>query len=255
MAFGENAIKLRLQGSEFKKVAACKSDFEGVNTHLTVVSLYGGKGIVGESFGIPSLRTLVRGGQRRVVYLDSNNRITTVSIPCRISVIERQLFNAETQAIAADKSTKERLGEIYKYYNLPDWDVENLRFGANLGYIRETGVQTASVALHLFPAYRRHTPGNLDLFRRTSGYLAIGNVFGAGGDTDVESAIVSIGIGIEVIRGVSLNIGQSVYGSEAADGSDISRRDKTVSVTLRSEFWGKLMGGDSGSTPSTASGK
>lgn len=235
LVFSNSASTSIFDESQFDSTSPCLPYVS--STGLEVSAIYG------ENIAGVAKNVVLGGGQRKVVFKSGNVEIRP-SPRCRLELIEKQLFKPEQADKNKDESLKVRVDEVYNELNFEDWQNENLRFGANVGYIRSLGVQTASVAFHVFPSYRRHSPGNLDFWRRGSVFLGLGNVFSGSGDIDVESAVLSAGVGIEVIRGVSLNYGYSVFDSENDKGVKEHSREKTVSFSLRSEFWSSLFGSE-----------
>lgn len=253
LVFSDDKAPSIFKKESFDGASACLGFID--DSGLKALAIYGDKtNVVTESEGVTktevkessfssnAYQAFLSGGQRRVVYRKGDETVKP-NLRCRLELIEKQLFKSSDLPEKKGKALKERVDEVYTELNFENWQNENLRFGANVGYMKDLGVQTASVAFHVFPSYRRHTPGNLDLWRRTSFYLGLGNVFSGSGDVDVESAVLSAGIGVELIRGVSLNYGTSVFDSEDGETKTHERED-TISFSLRSEFWSSLFNND-----------
>ncbi len=142
-----------------------------------------------------------------------------ISDVCKLEAVEEvlginpnQTPSDPTQS-AEKKTIKLRIKRAYEEINYPEWDSDSIRFGVMLGYIPGIEATTTSISLHAYPSYQRNIPGRLDLVRRSSFYFAVGGVSTADQTNEVTGAAYSVGLGVEITRGVIFTYGTTLYRS------------------------------------------
>jgi len=137
----------------------------------------------------------------------------------------------------------ERIEGAHKEIKNYDWARDYLRFGILANYIPDLEATAASISLSAYPSYRRFMPGTPDPLRRMSFFLAVGTASTEGGKWESKGIVYSYGLGIDLVKGVGLNIGRSVYSSRQSATEDY-QLDKSWSfgICLSSELWKGLLG-------------
>jgi hypothetical protein len=137
----------------------------------------------------------------------------------------------------------ERIEGAHKEIKNYDWARDYLRFGILANYIPDLEATAASISLSAYPSYRRFMPGTFDPLRRMSFFFAVGTATTEGSKWESEGIVYSYGLGIDLVKGVALNIGRSLYSAREI-GSEHYELDKSWSfgICLSSELWRGLLG-------------
>lgn len=157
---------------------------------------------------------------------------------CKLEAVEEVLGITPKK----EEDLKSRIRHAYEAINYPEWDSDSIRFGVMLGYVPDIEATSFAIALHAHPSYRRNIPGEIDLWRRLSFYVSVGGVSTADQANEVSGAAYSVGLAVELTRGVILTYGSVLYET----GANSSNPDRYQSsgmwgITLSSELWARLI--------------
>ncbi len=233
LVFGKSGISSTIKSSDLPECGALTA---GGVSYISITSEYDG-----------FLNTLGNGISKSIVYklFDNENapinNALQVSLRCRIALIEKELGIAKKPATDTynPNQLKSRISGIYNEVNYDAWQNENIRFGVMIGRVRTYDVTTASISLNIFPSYRRNTPGRVDLARRISFHVGVGSALNSA-EIDVETMVISAGISLEIMRGVSLNYGIASFDGEIDEEKESILKPQ-FSISLRSEMWSALV--------------
>lgn len=185
-------------------------------------------------------------GYLRIVPIDEDKNSAFLNIDSQEnnSVSLCQLKYAESSMhIVPDKNAtlKTRISTVYSALNNDEWDKDNIRFGMLTQYLYEDRVLAASASINFYPSYRRHTPGDPDLLRRLSFFVAFGTPLSQKTDTAITS-VYSVGLGVDIIKGVNFAAGLNYYTRlKVGETESESINSFGVGITLTSDLWSDLI--------------
>jgi len=179
------------------------------------------------------------------VILDDNAN-TEVNDP--LFVLQAKLEAVENALVintdSKNMDLKARVDSVNKKLNNPDWESDNITFGAYVAHVNDADTIAVSAAMHAYFGYRRFLPGDYrDLARRLSFMFAVGTPIQTSGTGGVEGPIYTVGMGFDIQKGVTLSAGYSIYSYRPTDTGEFSN-DNSISIglTLNSDFWSGLSG-------------
>jgi len=147
-------------------------------------------------------------------------------------------------------SPYEHVEALYEANKIEDWKFHRLRYGVSAFYNHEIGGLGAGITLRGYPAYSRYIDGRFIDFenafwRRISVQVSVGGMLTRDDEeTDSTGLVGTLGLGWDIVYGVSLFVGESFY-SYSKPGEDGSKTDHATvfGVTLNAEFWQTLFSG------------
>ena len=172
----------------------------------------------------------------------NNKDLAPMLIEAKMQAVEKVL------KIGSDGTLKKRIGRANEEINNKDWQYDDLRFGILTSYLSDANAIATSIVLHSYFAYRRFSPGKLDLHnfgRRFSGFFAVGtgNAMdsSAGKSADIKGPVFSAGIGFDVVKGFALSAGWSIFSYKSPTDQDYNTKGSwTFGITLNSDLWRAL---------------
>lgn len=142
-----------------------------------------------------------------------------------------------------DKNIVERIKRAHEAIKNYEWAHDYLRFGVMVNHIPGIKANAISIVLSAYPSYHRFMPGNWDLSRRISVFIAAGTASTEGGEWETTGFVYSYGLGIDLVKGVGLAFGGSTYTTREV-GTEDYKAESTISlgIFLSSELWKELFG-------------
>lgn len=149
----------------------------------------------------------------------------------------------------SDEKLIDRIAIVHGVVGNGDFGSDHIRFGLLTSTTLLSGDSkfiTEAVVLHVYPAYSRFIPNRWDVYRRLSFMLGVGKVIYNDAKVEVSGASFIMGLGLDLIKGVSLTGGfqRQLTKSEgaASEASFSSNSPFFIGVTLNKEFWKSLAG-------------
>ncbi|MBI5749561.1 MAG: hypothetical protein HZA00_10590 [Nitrospinae bacterium] len=147
----------------------------------------------------------------------------------------------ETLKIEGEGDLINRINRVHQKLNNKDWQTDHLRFGVLTGRLSAADAMTTSVVLHSYFGYRRFMPGDLDIGRRLSLFAAVGAASSTDGKGDFSGPVYSIGLGVDIVKGVVLSGGWSVFSHRDDKSQDYKGKESfIVGISLNTELWRAL---------------
>lgn len=166
--------------------------------------------------------------------------ISGLPLMAKLEAVERTVGVPEDK----DADIVERISRVHAKLNNGDWQTDNIRFGIAPLFLKRVDAMATSLALHAYPAYRRFTPVQefpWDFGRRLSIFLAVGEGSGESAGASISGPVYTVGLGVDIVKGVAINAGYSVFNYKPDDVADLEhKRSVTLGFTLNSDLWREL---------------
>ena len=136
----------------------------------------------------------------------------------------------------------ERIERAHMEIKNYEWAHDYLRFGILVNYIPDIEANVTSLVISAYPTYRRFMPGTMDFYRRISFFFGAGTA-NTPGKIETKSIVYSSGLGLDIVKGVSIKIGGSIYTYRELGIEDYKvDYNWSYGICLSSELWKGLFG-------------